>query len=167
MHQFVNDLITNSIWLLGSLAVVAIVGTSILFVGKFSKALFGQEIEIDQIFFLAGAFVGMLFLPSGDHATAESRVMLVLALASGAFFGGLVGLGTQVWLSKRTTETNTNPKLQNKSQNVASLSLQTLGRVLLVAIIFVAGAVVATLRFGDLPFFGPIVEFILQTLKGH
>ena len=150
-----GDLLANSIWLLGSLAVLAILGTSALLLGKLSKLLVGREVEVDSMFYFAGAFVGMLFLPSGDHATTESRVALVLALAFGAFIGGLVGLAVEVRLSRPAS---------SAPQNGSTLFSRTLGRIALVALLLAAGAIVVVSRLGGLPFFSPIVEFFRHGL---
>lgn len=166
-RQFVGDLIANSIWLLGSLAVLAILGTSALLIGKLSKMLVGREVEIDSMFYFAGAFVGMLFLPSGDRATLESQVALVFALAFGAFVGGLVGLAVEVRLSKSPPLDRDRSTTVKEPQNKATLFSRTLGRIALVVLLLAAGAIVVVSRLDGLPFLSPIVEFIRQVLKVH
>lgn len=160
-----SDLIANSIWLLGSLAILAIIGTSALAVGKLGRLLIGRQVEIDSIFYLVGAFVGMLFLPSGDHPTAESRVALVFALACGAFLGGLAGLFAEAWLSRSKASSRSSAvKQPYDGRKFLPTILAGAGRLTLVVLVLVAGAIVIVLRLGDVPFLSPIAHFLRHLL---
>ncbi|MFD2274661.1 hypothetical protein ACFS07_35780 [Undibacterium arcticum] len=88
-----TDLFGQIVWLVGLVALLALLWIANYAINKIGTLLTGRPVEVDSMFFIGGAFIGMLFfLPSSDHATAESRLMLALAIIAGAFVGGLIGL---------------------------------------------------------------------------
>lgn len=159
-----SDLIASSIWLLGSLTLLVVLATAALVTGKLSRLLTGREVEIDSIFYLVGAFVGMLFLPSGDHPTAESSIALVLAIVFGAFVGGIVGLFTHLWLSRFNSSAPDRSGVTDRRDGPLAIAFRTLGRLAVILLLIAAGAIVVVARLGDIPLLGPVVRFILQRL---
>ena len=104
-----TDLFGSIVWLVGSVALLALLWIAYYAITKIGTLLTGRSVEVDFMFFLGGAFIGMLFLPSGDHATAESRLMLALAIIAGAFFGGLIGLFVDIYSSRKPSPSSGSP----------------------------------------------------------
>jgi hypothetical protein len=102
-----EDIFGQAIWVAALFAFGGLILIVYLAIYKIGAVFLGRPVDVDYVYFLVGAFVGMLFLPSSDHPTAGSRVLLVVALAAGAFSGGLIGLGIQLYSSRKSSSKST------------------------------------------------------------
>lgn len=162
-----TDLFGSIVWLVGSVALLALLWIAYYAITKIGTLLTGRPVEVDFMFFLGGALIGMLFLPSGDHATAESRLMLAFAIIAGGFFGGLIGLFVDIYSSRKPSSNSGSPHAEGtaSSQNWSlQKAISRIGGFLFVLLLVICGAIVIAVRLGDMPIVSPLIQYLRQFL---
>ncbi len=161
-----TDLVSQLIWLVGTLAVFALISIGGYAITKIGTLIVRRSVEVDPIFLFGGALVAMFFLPSSDHATVESRLMLAAALVVGGFLGGVVGLVVHLYLSRdpllKSAARLEGEVVSGDHRSIKGIS--ALARFFFFLLLLVCGAIVVAVRLGDLPIVNPLITFFAQLL---
>lgn len=161
-----TDLLDQIIWLVGAAAIITLIGIAYYAITKIGALVLRRPVEVDSMFFFGGAFIGMFFLPSSNHATTESRIMLAVALIVGAFVGGLVGLFVDVIMSMKPSPDSGSPQ----GEGVASgrhwgvIGISAIGRFLFVLLLALCAGIVITVSLGDIPLLSPLIQLLQHLL---
>jgi outer membrane lipoprotein SlyB len=155
-------------YLLGMAAILALICIPYYAVNKIGALITKRDVEIEVAFVLAGAFIGMLFLPSSDHATTQSRLMLAAVFTAGAFVGGLVGFIVDVYLERKPKP---KPRIDSADGEEMVSTQKPRAHVfyqdgeLLVKVLFALGIpIYLYIQFSDRPFLSPIIQFLRHLL---
>lgn len=161
-----SELFGEVVWLGALVVFLAVIGIASYAISKIGTRVTGQAVEIDTVYYWGGAFVGMLFLPSGGHPTTESRLMLGAAIVAGAFFGGLAGLLVRVYSLQKASSNSgsTSGEKPNLVQRSNKSAAYMGGRLVIAALLVICGTVFMMVRFGELPFLSPLIRFLRNFL---
>lgn len=161
-----EGLFGQAYWVFALLALFGLLWIANYSVVKLGTLITGHPVEVSDMFLCAGAFIGIVLVPSRDHASTEASLIYAGFLLAGAFIGGLIGLAIELHSERKTSQRAISldsgaaaPK-PHWTQGVFS----TIGEVFLIISLIVCGAIVVGIRLGDMPILSPLIEYLRHLL---
>ncbi len=157
-----KELLGYAYWVFALFGLFGLLWIANYVVVKLGVLFSGRRVEVSDMFLCAGAFAGIVLVPSRAHPSTEATVIYGAHLLAGAFVGGLIGLAVELHSERKASQRVTSPDSAEAvpkphwSQGVVS----AIGEVFLFLLMIVCGAIVVGIRLGDMPILSPLIEHL-------